>query len=126
MRTRSRATALVALALIGATVPGTAIAANFDNKTLTGVYASTFSSTSGSTDRVGAYVVDTASDSRAPGVDFIRNSGASGSVVAWGGNTSRAYSATATNNKVVALRPFKTDNNPVTKDSQGSWTYNNG
>ncbi len=123
MRTRSRAAALAALALIAATVPGTAFAANFDNKTLTGVYASSFSSSS--TDRVGAYAVDTSADSKAAGVNWVRNSGASGSEVAWGGNTSRAQSATKASDKVVQLRTFKTDNNPFTDVIWGSRTFHN-
>lgn len=124
MTTGKRIAAALTLALMAATVPATATAANFDNKSLEGVYSSTFSS--GSTSRAGAYAVDTKADGKAAGTDYLRDSGRLGAVVTWDGNGSRLSSATSTSDLVVGIRPFKTDRNPATGNLYGNWRYNNG
>lgn len=120
MRTRTRNTALAALVLMAATVPGVSVAADFDNTHLAGVYSKT------SGDRAGVYVVDTAGDSKAAGAHFGRANDTDGKVVAWNGEGSRAETPRYASNKVVKLRSYKTDKSPVTADIFGRWTYNNG
>jgi len=120
---RTTKIAMAAAAIFALSSPALASAANFDVTNLAGVYSSTF--TSGGADRAGAYVVDTAADSKAAQVRWIRANNASGKTTAWDGSSSRAYSAINTSNKVVELRSCKTDHNPFTTDICGAWVHNN-